>query len=71
MKIDPEIVNDVSDLILLHQVSFEVDYSWGAEQVAKCLLCGYFGDKENPALHTANIVLEYLESAGFTTTKGN
>lgn len=58
---DPEVVKDVSDMILLHQVSDVVDYTWGKEIVPHCFSCGYFGDKEDPALHTANIVLEYVE----------
>jgi hypothetical protein len=58
---DPEVVKDVSDMILLHQVSDVIDYTWGKEIVPHCFSCGYFGDKEDPALHTANIVLEYVE----------
>lgn len=57
---DPELAKDVMEIILLHKVSEVVDYSWGKEIVPHCFSCGYFGN-EDPALHTANVVLEYLE----------
>ena len=48
-------------IIHFHRVSDVVDYTWGAEVVPHCFTCGYFGDKEDPTLHTANVVLEYVE----------
>lgn len=59
MKIDPEVAKDVSDLILLHQVHFEEGDTRG-DDIARCFMCGYFGN-EDPTLHTANVVLEYVE----------
>lgn len=60
--IDQEIAKEVSQMILLHEVSEVADCTfWGKEIVPHCFTCGYFGDKEDPALHTANVVLEYLE----------
>lgn len=57
-------------MILLHEVSEVVDFTFeGEEIVPHCFTCGYFGDKEDPTLHTANVVLEFLETAGITTTK--
>lgn len=60
MKIDPEIAETVSEIIKDHLVVLEISYDWGTEFVSKCRSCGYFGN-EDPALHTANVVLEYLE----------
>jgi hypothetical protein len=55
-----ELATTVSEIIKDHLVSLVVSYDWGKETVPYCDSCGYFGT-EDPALHTANIVLEYLE----------
>jgi len=57
---DPKLAKEVSKIILLHEVTPVVDYTWGKEIVPHCFSCGYFGN-EDPALHTANVVLEYVE----------
>lgn len=56
-----ELAKDVSEIIKLHEVNLINDFTWGNDVVPRCFSCGYLGDKEDPSLHTANIVLEYLE----------
>lgn len=56
-----ELAEVVSQMIWDHKVLRVIDYSWGSEEADYCRSCAYLGDKEDPALHTANIVLEYLE----------
>lgn len=70
--VDQEVAKDIAQMILLHNVSDIIDYTFeGKEIVPHCFTCGYFGDKEDPALHTANVVLEFLEerTTGTTTAK--
>lgn len=60
-KIDPVLAHVVRGIMLDHQVGLVVSFDWGREIVPHCTACGYFGDTEDPALHTANVVLEYVE----------
>jgi len=66
---DSGLARTVAGIIRDHEVTHVVDYTWGKEIVPHCVFCGYLGDKEDPALHTANVVLEYLETRGTTTTE--
>lgn len=51
----------VRGIILDHQVSLVVSYVWGKEYVPYCTSCAYLGNQEDVSLHTANVLLEYLE----------
>jgi hypothetical protein len=59
-RIDPALAGTVAEIIEDHTVSLVISFDWGAELEPYCTACGYFGN-EDPALHTANIVLEYVE----------
>lgn len=56
-----ELAEVVADLIFDHYVHRVIDRSYGSEEVLYCRSCAYLGNKEDPSLHAANIVLEYLE----------
>lgn len=55
-----ELADTVAEIIRDHTVSLVVSFDWGRELVPHCDSCGYFGN-EDPALHTANVVLEYVD----------
>lgn len=66
-KIDPELAKTVAEIMYEHEVTTVISYDWGKEFVPYCRSCAYFGVNEDPALHTANVVLEYLEGRPTTT----
>ena len=59
-KIDPILVNSVAEIIHDHEVTTVISWDWGKEEVPYCRSCHFFGT-EDPALHTATVLLEYLE----------
>ena len=56
-----ELADTVNKLFWDHQVGRQISYDWGTEDIFYCESCAFLGDQEDPSLHAANIVLEYLE----------